>query len=181
MPACSLVRSGHAQSVVPTTGVAIDPVEIPHRFNSSRSAEMWLTAKVLEPLDDAAAGNQPETAIMTAPVEPERRPCQNASLKIQPIPAHRRRESDKCRKHKGISTMGLNTDTLERQLSIATEKLEKRANALNEKGVSDHSKDSAWRNLDANRRSLRKRIIAAEAVLAREAECASRKDAATAE
>lgn len=77
--------------------------------------------------------------------------------------------------------MGLNTDTLERQLSLATEKLEQRANALNEKGVTDHSKDSAWRSLDANRRSLRKRIIAAEAVLAREAECAKRKEGAAAE
>lgn len=76
--------------------------------------------------------------------------------------------------------MGLNTDTLERQLSIATENLEKRASALNEKGVTDHRKDSAWRSLDAARRSLRNRIIAAEAVLAREADCAQRKEAAAA-
>lgn len=77
--------------------------------------------------------------------------------------------------------MGLNTDTLERQLSLATENLEKRANALKEKGVADHSKDSAWRSLDSTRRSLRKRIIAAKAVLARDAECAKRKEAASAE
>ena len=79
--------------------------------------------------------------------------------------------------------MGLNTDTLERQLTIATEKLASRATALNEKGVAaeDHRRDSQWRQLDANRRAVVKRIRAAEAVLAREAECASRKAAAAAE
>ena len=125
--------------------------------------------------------NRPKTAILTGPVEPKRRPCQNASLKIQHVPARQCRESDNRRKHKGISTMGLNVDKLERQLSIATAKLEERANALKEKGVTAHSKDSAWRSLDANRRSLRKRDIAAEAVLEREAECAKRKEAAAAE
>ena len=79
--------------------------------------------------------------------------------------------------------MGLNRDTLERQLTIATEKLASHVKALDEKGVAaqDHRRDSQWRQLDANRRAVVKRIRAAEAVLAREAECASRKAAAAAE
>lgn len=77
--------------------------------------------------------------------------------------------------------MGLNIDSLQRQLAIAVEKLETRAKALQDEGVADHQKDSAWRSLDADRRALRNRIIAAESVLAREAECAQRKEAAAAE
>jgi hypothetical protein len=79
--------------------------------------------------------------------------------------------------------MGLNTDTLERQLAIATGKLEDYVKQLDEKGVAAaaRKRDSIWRKLDAARRALRNRVIAAEAVLAREAECAKRKEAATAE
>lgn len=79
--------------------------------------------------------------------------------------------------------MGLNTDTLERQLALAIEKLDIRNKELDTQGVAaeDRSTDSVWRKLDANRRALRNRISAAEAILTREAECAQRKEAAVAE
>lgn len=79
--------------------------------------------------------------------------------------------------------MGLNTDTLERQLALAVEELESHIKTLDANGVAADARkrDSVWRKLDANRRAIRNRIIAAEAVLAREAECAKRKEAATAE
>lgn len=79
--------------------------------------------------------------------------------------------------------MGLSKDTLERQLAIATENLESHVKTLDEKGVAAdvRKRDSVWRKLDAARRALRNRIIAAEAVLAREVECAKRKEAAAAE
>jgi hypothetical protein len=79
--------------------------------------------------------------------------------------------------------MGLNTDTLERQLALAVEELESHIKTLDANGVAADARkrDSIWRKLDANRRALRNRILAAEAVLAREEECAKRKEAATAE
>ncbi|MFP6764211.1 MAG: hypothetical protein VB858_11345 [Planctomycetaceae bacterium] len=78
--------------------------------------------------------------------------------------------------------MGLNKDTLERQLAIATEKLAGRVQELDEKNVTAENRrhDSQWRQLDASRRAVINRISAAEAVLAREAECAERKAAASA-
>ena len=78
--------------------------------------------------------------------------------------------------------MGLNTDKLERQLAIAVGNLESHVKTLDESGVAADARkrDSVWRKLDANRRALRNRIIAAEAVLEREAECARRKEAAAA-
>ena len=79
--------------------------------------------------------------------------------------------------------MGLNTDTLGRQLAIAAGKLEAYVKQLDENGVAAaaRKRDSVWRKLDANRRALRNRVLAAEAVLAREAECLRRKEAAAAE
>lgn len=79
--------------------------------------------------------------------------------------------------------MGLKKDALERQLKLATEKLESRSKALDEKGVAseNRSKDSAWRSLDADRRAIINRINAANELLAREEEIAQKKAAAASE
>ena len=79
--------------------------------------------------------------------------------------------------------MGQTQDSLDRQLTIAQEKLAKYVSVLDEKKVSeaDRKRDSIWRNLDADCRQLKSRMVAVSAVAAREAECAQRKEAAAAE
>tara|TARA_R110002072_G_scaffold13481_1_gene56711 strand:+ start:164830 stop:165069 length:240 start_codon:yes stop_codon:yes gene_type:complete len=79
--------------------------------------------------------------------------------------------------------MGQTQDSLDRQLTIAREKLAKYVSVLDEKKVaaSDRKRDPIWRNLDANCRQIRTRLCAVDAVAAREAECLQRKEAAAAE
>lgn len=79
--------------------------------------------------------------------------------------------------------MGQTQDSLDRQLTIAQEELAKYVSILNEKKVAegDRKRDSIWRSLDSKCRGIRTRMVAVEAVAAREAECAQRKEAAAAE
>jgi len=79
--------------------------------------------------------------------------------------------------------MGQTQDSLDRQHAIARAELDKYIAVLDEKkvGEADRKRDPIWRNLDAACRQLRTRMIAVDAVAAREAECAQRKEAATAE
>jgi hypothetical protein len=79
--------------------------------------------------------------------------------------------------------MGQTQDSLDRQHAIAREKLDQYIAVLDEKkvGEADRKRDAIWRNLDANCRQLRTRMVAVNAVAAREAECAQRKEAAAAE
>lgn len=73
--------------------------------------------------------------------------------------------------------MPLKKDSLERQLALAKQELEKRIKALDAKGVDEkaRSRDSQWRSLDAKCRRIRHRISAVEAIDARDAECEQRK------
>ena len=77
----------------------------------------------------------------------------------------------------GYSDMPLKKDSLERQLALATEDLEKRVKALDEKGVDEkgRSRDSQWRSLNAKCRSIRHRIAVVGEIAARDAECEQRK------
>lgn len=79
--------------------------------------------------------------------------------------------------------MGQTQDSLERQLTIAREKLASYVSVLDEKKVTeaDRKKDPIWRNLDSKCRQIRSRMVAVEAIAAREAECQQRKEAAAAE
>ncbi|MGZ0170865.1 MAG: hypothetical protein ACKVHE_15020 [Planctomycetales bacterium] len=79
--------------------------------------------------------------------------------------------------------MGQTQDSLDRQLTVAREELAKYVSILDEKKVEegDRKRDSIWRNLDSKCRQVRTRMVAVDAVAAREAECAKRKEAATAE
>jgi hypothetical protein len=79
--------------------------------------------------------------------------------------------------------MGQTQDSLDRQLAIAREELGKYVSILDEKKVTEteRKRDPIWRNLDSKCRQVRTRMFAVEAVAAREAECAKRKEAATAE
>ena len=83
----------------------------------------------------------------------------------------------------GFAIMGQTQDSLDRQLTIARGKLAQYVAVLDEKkvGEADRKRDSIWRNLDAECRQIRTRMVAVDAVAAREAECAQRKEAATAE
>ena len=79
--------------------------------------------------------------------------------------------------------MGQTQDSLDRQLTIAREELAKYVAVLDEKKVEEgvRKRDAIWRNLDSKCRQIRTRMVAVAAVAAREAECAQRKEAATAE
>jgi hypothetical protein len=79
--------------------------------------------------------------------------------------------------------MGQTQDSLDRQLTIAREELAKYVSILDEKKVEEgvRKRDPIWRNLDSKCRQIRTRMVAVDAVAAREAECAQRKEAATAE
>ncbi|MFT4555827.1 MAG: hypothetical protein ACKVII_17030 [Planctomycetales bacterium] len=79
--------------------------------------------------------------------------------------------------------MGQTQDSLDRQLTVAREELAKYVSILDEKKVAegDRKRDPIWRNLDSNCRQVRTRMCAVDAVAAREAECAQRKEAAAAE
>ena len=74
--------------------------------------------------------------------------------------------------------MGLKTESLERQLALATEDLGRWVANLDAKGVSadSHRRDSRWRNLNAKCRALRHRMVAVNAIAEREAECARRRE-----
>ena len=73
--------------------------------------------------------------------------------------------------------MPLKKDNLERQLALATEDLEKRVKALDEKGVDAkaRSKDSQWRSLNAKCRRIRNRLNTVASIAERDAECERRK------
>lgn len=73
--------------------------------------------------------------------------------------------------------MPLKKDSLERQLALATEDLEKRVKALDEKGVDAkaRSKDSQWRSLNAKCRRIRSRLNTVASIAERDAECERRK------
>jgi hypothetical protein len=79
--------------------------------------------------------------------------------------------------------MGQTQDSLDRQLTIAREELAKYVAVLDEKKVEEgvRKRDPIWRNLDSKCRQIRTRMVSVDAVAAREAECAQRKEAATAE
>ncbi|NQV24808.1 MAG: hypothetical protein HQ518_10615 [Rhodopirellula sp.] len=79
--------------------------------------------------------------------------------------------------------MGQTQDSLDRQLAIARTELGKYVSILDEKKVAaaDRRRDPIWRNLDAKCRQIRTRMVAVDAVAAREAECKQRKEAAAAE
>jgi len=79
--------------------------------------------------------------------------------------------------------MGQTQDSLDRQLTVAREELAKYVSILDEKKVAegDRKRDPIWRNLDSKCRQVRTRMCAVDAVAAREAECAQRKEAAAAE
>jgi hypothetical protein len=79
--------------------------------------------------------------------------------------------------------MGQTQDSLDRQLTIAREELARYVAILDEKKVEEgvRKRDPIWRNLDSKCRQIRTRMVAVDAVAAREAECAQRKEAATAE
>lgn len=79
--------------------------------------------------------------------------------------------------------MGQTQNSLDRQLAIAREELAKYVSVLDEKKVAegDRRRDPIWRNLDSKCRQIRSRMVAVDAVAAREAECRQRKEAATAE
>lgn len=79
--------------------------------------------------------------------------------------------------------MGQTQNSLDRQLAIAREKLAEYVKVLDEKKVAegDREKDPTWRSLDSKCRQIRSRMVAVDAVAAREAECQQRKEAATAE
>lgn len=83
----------------------------------------------------------------------------------------------------GFAIMGQTQDSLDRQLTIAQEKLAKYVSVLDEKkvGDADRKRDPIWRNLDADCRQLKSRMVAVAAIAAREAECVQRKEAAAAE
>lgn len=78
--------------------------------------------------------------------------------------------------------MGQTRDSLERQLEVAREKLNKYVSILDERGVDAalRKRDSIWRNLDSKCRQIRTRMVAVDAIAAREAECEQRKAAAAA-
>lgn len=73
--------------------------------------------------------------------------------------------------------MPLKKDSLERQLALATEDLQNRVKALDEKGVDAkaRSKDSQWRSLNAKCRRIRHRMAVVGQIAARDAECEQRK------
>ncbi|MBI1313837.1 hypothetical protein GC176_21295 [bacterium] len=73
--------------------------------------------------------------------------------------------------------MPLKTDTLQRQLALATEDLQKRVKVLDEKGVDakGRSRDSQWRSLNAKCRRIRHRIAVVGEIAERDAECERRK------
>lgn len=79
--------------------------------------------------------------------------------------------------------MGQTQESLDRQLTIAKEKLASYVSILDEKKVAeaDRRKDPVWRNLDSKCRQIRSRMGAVAEIAAREAECQQRKEAAAAE
>ena len=79
--------------------------------------------------------------------------------------------------------MGQTHDSLDRQLVIAREKLANYVSILDEKKVAEgqRKRDPIWRNLDSKCRQIRTRMVAVDAIAAREAECQQRKEAAAAE
>ena len=79
--------------------------------------------------------------------------------------------------------MGQTQDSLDRQLVIAREKLANYVRILDEKKVAEgqRKRDPIWRNLDSKCRQIRTRMVAVDAIAAREAECQQRKEAAAAE
>jgi|SaaInl4_100m_RNA_FD_contig_21_3697476_length_358_multi_5_in_0_out_0_1 hypothetical protein len=78
--------------------------------------------------------------------------------------------------------MPLGKDSLERQLATASANLDVHVKKLDEKGVAadQRKRDSIWRALESKVRSLKRRIIAVNAVAERDAECERRKEAAAA-
>ncbi len=75
--------------------------------------------------------------------------------------------------------MGLTRSSIERQLTKAETALGARVSVLDSQGVDEKSRrrDPKWRQLDANRRQLKRRLIAVAAVEQREQDCAARKAA----
>jgi hypothetical protein len=75
-------------------------------------------------------------------------------------------------------TMGLTNESLARQLTLATENLQRWIATLDAKGVSadSHKKDPRWRNLNAKCRAIRHRVAAVKAIAERDAECVRRRE-----
>lgn len=73
--------------------------------------------------------------------------------------------------------MPLKRENLERQLATAQENLDACVAQLSASGVDAkaYRKNSIWRNLDADRRQLKSRLISVKSTEDREAACAVRK------
>lgn len=79
--------------------------------------------------------------------------------------------------------MPLTRSSIERQLTQAEADLSTRVSDLDVQGVEEKARrrDPRWRQLDAHRRQLRRRLIAVSAIEEREKECAVRKSEAASE
>lgn len=79
--------------------------------------------------------------------------------------------------------MPLTRSSIERQLTQAEAALNTRVSTLDGEGVEEKARrrDPRWRQLDARRRQLKRRLIAISAVEEREKECESRKVEAASE